>query len=227
MRHSTTLLLLALSLAVGCDGGKDDTGSEADGGASGDGDGGGAAGDGGVEASGDWCGVQEVFEAKCTSCHSGGSPAGALDLQDDAHGAIVGVASALYSGQVLVVPSEPESSFLLAKVEGTHDDATQGDIMPPGPGLSEANAAIVREWIAAGATTDCAPEGDGGAADGGAADGGGDGSIVGPELHVNGTRDVVFEHADTMTYDAATVTCEGECHREKHRRRSWVYTGPG
>lgn len=45
-----------------------------------------------------------------------------------------------------------------------------------------------------------------------------DGDIISPALHVNGTADFVPEH-DTITYNGET--CDGVCHNERHRGRSW------
>lgn len=117
-------------------------------------------GDGGGDgAAGDWCGVQEVFEAKCVSCHSAATPSGGLDLETDPIGAMVGVESETFPGNVLIVAGDPEASFLYAKVTDTQG-LEGGEAMPPPDGLPADEADLVREWIAAGATDDC--EGDGG-----------------------------------------------------------------
>lgn len=107
----------------------------------------------------DWCGAQAVFEAHCSSCHGG---AGGLDLDGDAHAAIVGVQSVGSPGEILVVPGDPEGSLLFRKVRGTQGD-DEGDIMPPGEGLSTRELALLWEWIEAGATDSCEGEPDSGA----------------------------------------------------------------
>lgn len=98
-----------------------------------------------------WCGVQQVIAGSCLSCHSAGALVAGLDLETDAHAALVGVTGA--SG-LLVDPGNPDGSVLLRKLEGTQG-ASEGGPMPPGSALDEASTALVRDWIAAGADGVC------------------------------------------------------------------------
>ena len=103
---------------------------------------------------------RDVFEApdstgrkNCTACHSsiGRTPSGGLSLDHDvAYDAIVNVASRERPGQLRIAPGDPDSSYLLQKVEGATGIA--GQRMPfGGPYLSDGQILILRRWIAIGA----------------------------------------------------------------------------
>lgn len=148
-----------------------------------------------VEVGDGWCGVQEAFAASCLSCHSAALALGDLDLESDAHAAIVGVTSAAY-GDVLVAPGDPEGSLLFRKIGGTQA-ADEGTAMPPTAGLDEATVAVFRDWIAGGADDVCASGGGGG--------GGGQGvhpeGWAFPDVHGLATK---------LQTDADCRTCHGE-----------------
>lgn len=83
--------------------------------------------------------ILPLFEAKCNSCH----------------GSLGGWSGETYDGVVnsgnnkpVVVPGNPEESLLAQKLLGTH---TQGNIMPPGGKLPDAEIQLVIEWIRSGA----------------------------------------------------------------------------
>ncbi|MES2643310.1 MAG: CxxxxCH/CxxCH domain-containing protein [Myxococcota bacterium] len=109
---------------------------------------------GGGEVGEGYCGVQTIFASQCVACHSTGGRAGGLDLETSAHSALVGVSSALYPDRTLVVPGAPDASFLYAKVTGAAA-ASEGTPMPPSAGLSAEDAAVLRAWIADGASEAC------------------------------------------------------------------------
>lgn len=110
--------------------------------------------DSGVGGEGGFCDARAVFSTRCVACHSASSAAGGLDLQTDAHAALVGVASSLYAGRTLVVAGDPDGSFLHAKVTATQA-AGEGSVMPPSGVLDAAEIEILRAWIADGATEEC------------------------------------------------------------------------
>lgn len=101
----------------------------------------------------DFCAVGEVFSRACGACHAPDGLEPRLDLVTDPYRAVVGVVGAI-SGRTLVVPSAPERSFLLAKMEDRQAPG-DGTRMPP-TGGPPSDAALVRAWIAAGAAEDCA-----------------------------------------------------------------------
>lgn len=99
--------------------------------------------------------VQPIFTASCatTPCHGGGRPAQGVAL-DAARilGSIVGVASSC-DGTLLVAPGDPDASYLVHKIEGTH--ACGGQRMPSGARvLTAAEEDTIREWICGGARDD-------------------------------------------------------------------------
>ncbi len=73
--------------------------------------------------------VQPIFDADCTTaCHSGARPAGGLSLvAGSSHGELVNVTSTC-SGRKYVVPSSPQTSYLMNKLTGVGMCA--GSIMP-------------------------------------------------------------------------------------------------
>jgi hypothetical protein len=115
-----------------------------------------------------------VFSKGCafSSCHGGPNPAAGLDLQAGRScAALVGHASCLFSGRVLVVPGHPEQSYLFHKIAGddlgTNPDGPCAGLangtpsrMPlAGQPLCQAQIDQVRGWIAGGATCDGPPDG--------------------------------------------------------------------
>lgn len=93
----------------------------------------------------------EVFDASCafSTCHGAASPAGGLDLRpENAHAALVNVPAS--TGDVLVVPGDPDASYLVAKV--TPGAEIEGEPMPVGQdGLDDERLELLRGWIADGA----------------------------------------------------------------------------
>ena len=94
--------------------------------------------------------VQPVLTASCVGCHSGGSPSAGLDLSSGTtFGATVSVASTQVPALFLVSPNNPDTSYLVDKIEGTQ---TVGAQMPfGGAPLSPTNMQLLRKWIEAGA----------------------------------------------------------------------------
>ncbi|MDQ3037119.1 MAG: hypothetical protein M3Y87_32295 [Myxococcota bacterium] len=99
--------------------------------------------------------VGEILEPSCgqSGCHSHPEPAQGLDLSSaDAvlrtavgRSPTIGSASGLYPA--IVVPGDPERSFLIAKV--TLPGADEGLPMPPNEWmLTEEAVEVLREWIA-------------------------------------------------------------------------------
>ncbi len=81
--------------------------------------------------------IAPILARRCLDCHAGPDPKGKLDLS--------GRASALRGGEEgpAIVPGKPAESAVLGRI-------ADGE-MPPGTALPEAEAAMLRDWIAAGA----------------------------------------------------------------------------
>lgn len=94
-----------------------------------------------------------VFDASCTICHAGA--AAPLGLQLDAGNSftnLVGVPSVQEGSRLRVDPGNPDSSYLVQKLEGT---ASSGQRMPlGGPPIPQATIDFVRQWISDGAPPD-------------------------------------------------------------------------
>jgi hypothetical protein len=120
--------------------------------------------------------VYQIFQNKCSSCHSGASPAGGLDLvgtggtelqrAQNVATKLVNVnptnAFAVSKGYKRVYPGRADRSFLFRKInrgleptiEALH--ANEGSAMPqnfPGNALTDLEKEIVRQWILFGAKT--------------------------------------------------------------------------
>lgn len=98
----------------------------------------------------------EYFGGSCTfgKCHAPPKPAGGLDLTPSADYAQLVNVSAHHpqaKGAILVVPGQPEQSFLYQKV---HGPVPAGGLMPPGetePYDADCSVAMLRQWILDGA----------------------------------------------------------------------------
>ncbi|MDX1983799.1 MAG: DUF1549 domain-containing protein [Bryobacteraceae bacterium] len=85
--------------------------------------------------------IRPLFVSKCLSCHTGASPAGGLALDSREH---------LLKGGTRgpsLVPGNPATSLLIRAVR--HSDGKLK--MPPGPKLSDAEAALLAQWVEMGA----------------------------------------------------------------------------
>ena len=152
---------LVLALAVGCSGGDDDAATPGSGGNSA-GTGGAPGGTGGSGGKGATTvsyarDVLPLFE-ECTHCHFAGSVV-PFQLQDPFN-PTTGLVNVMGDWtearhRVLVVPGQPEQSFLMDKLKGDVDEHTEGGKMPLSMPLpTSAEVAAVRTWIAAGAQDD-------------------------------------------------------------------------
>ncbi|MCB9795879.1 MAG: hypothetical protein H6741_24545 [Alphaproteobacteria bacterium] len=109
----------------------------------------------------DLCGVQQMFEDSCYTCHSAAAATAGLDLETDVIGATVDVASA--GGGALVIAGDADNSVLYLKAANLTPSG-EGGVMPPGSeGLGEAALDALATWIDNGAADDCGAGGDSGA----------------------------------------------------------------
>jgi cytochrome c553 len=98
--------------------------------------------------------IAPLFRAKCATCHLTGTEAGNIQLTpDQAIAAIVDVASQEVPKLKRVVPGDPDSSYLVMKIEGTHiEHGGSGATMPfAAPPLGAQEIAVIRQWINQGA----------------------------------------------------------------------------
>ena len=94
----------------------------------------------------------------CNACHTdvGRTPAAGINLKDaaTAYATLVGRQSTRKAGATFVVPGDPDSSYLVQKLEGRADIV--GGRMPLGgpPYLTDGQMLVVRRWIQSGAKND-------------------------------------------------------------------------
>lgn len=86
---------------------------------------------------------------KCTLCHFPGSPTGlsVIDVFDPDEGMVNRMGT---FGKTIVVPGDPDASFLVEKLESMQPSGGQPMPLRP-PRLTEAEQALVRAWVAQGA----------------------------------------------------------------------------
>jgi hypothetical protein len=108
---------------------------------------------------------REIFEntdqagrLSCTTCHTnvgGRVPAAGMNLLSDfAYQALVNTPSSGKPGAVRVVPGDPESSYLIHKLEGRSDIVGQRMPRTTGPFLTDGQIRIIKRWIERGAPND-------------------------------------------------------------------------
>ena len=110
-------------------------------------------GSGEVTLSGD---VQPIFTGNClfSGCHAGSSPQEGMNLgAGQAFSSVVNVAARQLLSMNRVTPNQPDNSYLVHKVQGTHlDVGGSGDRMPQGRSpLSQSDIDLIRAWIQEGA----------------------------------------------------------------------------
>jgi hypothetical protein len=99
-----------------------------------------------------------IFTPSCANfspCHDSSSPAGALDLTEGvSHAQLVGREATMDPSRMLVIPGDPDESFLIQKLRGELAES-QGVRMPFGnPPLPADQVSIIEEWVARGAAND-------------------------------------------------------------------------
>jgi hypothetical protein len=90
----------------------------------------------------------------CIGCHTdqGRAPSSNLVLLEGrSHAQLVSRGSLGKPGATLVVPGDPNNSYLIKKLEGTVDIAGQRMPRGNGPFLEEGQITVIRKWIQDGA----------------------------------------------------------------------------
>ena len=101
-----------------------------------------------------------ILQPSCATsvCHgtAGTVASGNLDLSTSAtaHAAMVGVMANSAACGTRIVAGNPDTSFLIQKLDGTQSTATCGQRMPVGVPLSAEQIALFRTWIMNGALMD-------------------------------------------------------------------------
>lgn len=95
--------------------------------------------------------IQPIFDTNCTVCHiSGGIADTIMHLNaEEAFDALVGQPSVQDASLTRVVAGDSSTSLLFQKVSS--DSPPVGDRMPLGGALSDADIALIRDWIDQGA----------------------------------------------------------------------------
>ncbi len=158
MRIRCAIVVLGVGLVAACSSGNPD---KPDGGTAGNGAGGtGGNGTGGTCAADP---VLAVFANRCSNagCHVSGGQFPELTAAGMANW--MGQNSKLVTSEPLVVPGNPDGSWLYRKVNGTQG-ANGGALMPLGAAMPTSDAQVIHDWIADGASTEC--NGGGGAGGG-------------------------------------------------------------
>jgi hypothetical protein len=86
----------------------------------------------------------------CVTCHrpQGGTP---INLQDDPYAALVNAPSRQKPGAILVVPGDPDGSYLIQKLEGRSDIVQLRMPRNGPPYLTPGQILVIRRWIEIGA----------------------------------------------------------------------------
>lgn len=112
----------------------------------------GSGGSGGTQLTADFQSIQDnVFTPICTKCHIGASAPEGLQL-DAAHSyaLLVGVASNEQPAILRVEAGDPDSSYIIRKLQGSA--GISGQQMPlGGPFLPQATIDVIKQWITSGA----------------------------------------------------------------------------
>jgi hypothetical protein len=105
----------------------------------------------------------EIFETtdlagrtSCITCHTdqGRNPAGGLSLRGDPYVTLVNRPSVRKAGAVLVVPGDPDASYLIHKLEGRSDILGLRMPLAGPPYLTAGQILVLRRWIEIGAPND-------------------------------------------------------------------------
>ena len=93
----------------------------------------------------------EIFSQSCafSTCHGGSAGAPFLTDSEAAYTSLVGAESTDKEGAILVIPGDPDNSYLVQKMED--DSGIEGDAMPPSSPLGTDVIERVRSWIEDGA----------------------------------------------------------------------------
>jgi hypothetical protein len=97
--------------------------------------------------------LQAGGQTACVNCHTPTGPvlARILDLSGDAHAALVNASSRQSAGARLVIPGDPDNSYLVHKLEGRSGIVGLRMPMSGPPFLTDGQILVIRRWIENGA----------------------------------------------------------------------------
>lgn len=92
--------------------------------------------------------VQPLLNTNCVGCHQDAAPGAGLSLQRSSAPASLLDIPSTQAPLPLIAPGDPEQSYLFHKIAGTHGEAGGlGERMPLGGPLSDADIAVIEDWI--------------------------------------------------------------------------------
>jgi mono/diheme cytochrome c family protein len=89
--------------------------------------------------------ILEIFKKNCTGCHTGQRPPKGLSLIPSKVALAIDAPSTEMPKLKIIDSAEPESSYLLKKIEGASD--IQGARMPRGRHMADADRETLKAWI--------------------------------------------------------------------------------
>ena len=98
----------------------------------------------------------EIFSQRCIGCHTGAGrflPAVMNLTEGNSYANLVGVASIQQAALMRVAPGDPESSYIIHKLEG-RAGITAARMPFNGTPLTEGQILVIRRWIELGAPND-------------------------------------------------------------------------
>ena len=97
--------------------------------------------------------IVPLIKFRCVACHLTGEESGSLALYPAAAYASLVDKASVGGPLKRVEPGEPDRSYLVRKLEGTHIEVGGSGMRMPldGAWLSDAETAMIRAWIGAGA----------------------------------------------------------------------------
>jgi len=96
--------------------------------------------------------IQPIFNANCTSCHSGGGAPERLDLgSGKSYSNLVNVTSLECGPTLRVMPGMPNMSYLVFKLQGSGACFSGGQMPLDANPLSAAQQSTISTWISQGA----------------------------------------------------------------------------
>jgi hypothetical protein len=100
--------------------------------------------------------TDQAGRTSCITCHTnqGRQPAAGLNMRTDPFAALVNQPSRQKPGATLIIPGDPDNSYLIRKLEGGPDIALLRMPANGPPYLTPGQILVIRRWIENGAPND-------------------------------------------------------------------------